>query len=391
MRKKIFIGALCTLCLFTACGKKEDTVTTTEATTEAVTTTEATTEETTTEEVVEEVYFQNVSDISSLVQGGFTKEQLAYVLGVAKNTEKSTGILVEDLDMYALAVIESSVTGIEFTTSDYTNYTCNLQMLNDKVSVITENVFDASNANVNGDSVTFTFPAGGCPSISSSITKAVYKPDEVMYVEFTCHINIAGEDLYNGTVTAVMMPQANGLYKLSELKDGSIADNFGSLDFGEVSDASGVSYDSVLDSIAYGTNEYGLSDAFMGADTFSYAMYDMNADGSKELIVCGEVPDGKFMLDYFYIFAIKDGSVAKVSDEYSCAGMLLTLPDKNSIYYVYESDMTGNEIVYHEVSYDGNIATDAEFIRSGLGESSAMDNNSELVRTDIADRSALTN
>ena len=64
---------------------------------------------------------------------------------------------------------------------------------------------------------------------------------------------------------------------------------------------------------------------------------------------------------------------------------------RNSIYYVYESDMTGNEIVYHEVSYDGNIATDAEFIRSGLGESSVMDNNSELVRTDIADRSALTN
>lgn len=72
MRKKIFIGALCTLCLFTACGKKEDTVTTTEATTEA------TTEETTTEEVVEEVYFEYVSDTmySELVQGGVNKEQL---------------------------------------------------------------------------------------------------------------------------------------------------------------------------------------------------------------------------------------------------------------------------------------------------------------------------
>lgn len=120
------------------------------------------------------------------------------------------------------------------------------------------------------------------------------------------------------------------------------------------------------------------------------AMYDMNSDGVNELIVCGEVHDGKFMLDYFYIFAIKDGTVAKVSDEYSCAGMLLTLPDKNSIYYVYESDMVGNEIVYHEVSYDGNSATDAEFVRSGIGESSVMDNNSELVRTDINDRSALS-
>lgn len=68
MKKKIFIGALCTLCLFTACGKKEDTVTTTEATTEEVTT----------EEVVEEVYFEYVSDTmySELVQGGVNKEQL---------------------------------------------------------------------------------------------------------------------------------------------------------------------------------------------------------------------------------------------------------------------------------------------------------------------------
>jgi hypothetical protein len=409
MKRKVLVGVMvCMLAgVLAGCGSKDDdfelgTVTKrTEITTEAetATETEAETEVTTeaTTEEVKETYFEKVTDdmYAGLLKGNLTKQQLEFVLGLAKNTGKTSGILVSDIDMYAVYAADSSVTGVEVSTDGY-DASFNLTELNNLLSVITDDEIadGTSNGTVNGDTVTFSFPVGGCPDISTSVTQAVYKADAEMYVEFSCHINQAGDDLYNGSCTAVMMPKDDGLYKLTELKDGSITDNFGTLDMNPETSADtasdgGASYGAVLDGIIAGNNEYGFSDDFMSADSHYYTTYDMNGDGIKELIVCGEVPDGRLMKSYFVIFSIKDGSVAKVSEEYTGGGIFLSFSDRTNLYYTSSTDLSSGDTVYNELSYDGNTVSNIEYLRKVIGSSSEFDTSDVLSDAELSDRSLL--
>jgi hypothetical protein len=317
------------------------------------------------------------------------------MLGLAKNADKTSGILVSDIDMYAVYIADSSVSGLEVSTDNY-DVTFNLSALNNLLSVVTDDEIaeGTSSGTINGDTVTFSFPAGGCPDISTAITQAVYKAGAEMYVEFTCRINQAGDDLCDGTCTAVMMPQDDSLYKLTELKDGSIADNYGSLDMnpetsGDTTSDAGVSYGTVLDDIIAGNNEYGFSENFMSAESHYYTTYDMNGDGTKELIVRGEVPDGRLMMSYFVVFSIQDGNVVKVSEEYTGGGIFLAFADRTNLYYSGETDLSTGDIVYHELSYDGNTVSDVEYLQTTIGSSSEFDNADILSDADLSDRSLL--
>lgn len=348
--------------------------------------------------VEENEHFEDVTDdmYSKLISGKLNKTQLAFMLGLVKDTGKTSGILAKDLDMYAFCIADASESGVKFVVNEHTNdpenYTCSLKEINRVVSGIIDDSFaDGMNlTSVNGDEIVFNFPAGGCPSIDTNITKAAYKPKNVMYVEFTCYINIAGDEEYSGYCTAIFKPKKDGSYKLSELKDGTIEENFGELDYGGSKDTNTVaSFDAVLDSIEKGTNEYKLSDEFMMADTHTYTVYDLNADGSKELVVYGNVPDGRMIIKHYCVFAIKGSTVEKVSDEFVGKGSIFVLPDKDGAYYTYNSDLTTGDIVYNKITYDGKSVTSSEYLSTTIGAAPEIESCVMLTETDISDRSML--
>jgi hypothetical protein len=94
-------------------------------------------------------------------------------------------------------------------------------------------------------------------------------------------------------------------------------------------------------------------------------------------------------MSYFVIFSIKDGNVVKVSEEYTGGGAFLSFSDRTNLYYAGETNLSTGDIVYYELSYDGNTVSSTEYLRTVIGNSTEFDNSDILSDAELSDRSLL--
>ena len=317
--------------------KKNKVETTTEATSENTTevasseTTEVTTEETT--EVTTEAAYAPVADDewAEILKGGLTKPEFEYMLcNVAGKGGKDgdiTGITHDDITLLYLTYGDrgnNSKCGLRAIrvdgSGDTEYYVYNLNEVNDYVSVLTDDIFNADNCNdgfvakVNGNEISIYTGVSSGDDSDVEILDSRYRSGDTMYVEFKySYVTYADspDNNYDTVKTAVLNPKEDGKYQVSEILAGSIKDNFGNQfdDNGGADDSQNQTTDNAkgnqsdmfiktlksIDTTQFIDEKHG---SVCPVKEVTYQLYDVDGDGNDDLIINKAIDDGQPIIQY---------------------------------------------------------------------------------------------
>ena len=311
--------------------------TTTEVTSENTTevasseTTEVTTEETT--EVTTEAAYAPVADDewAEILKGGLTKPEFEYMLcNVAGKGGKDgdiTGITHDDITLLYLTYGDrgnNSKCGLRAIrvdgSGDTEYYVYNLNEVNDYVSVLTDDIFNADNCNdgfvakVNGNEISIYTSVSSGDDSDVEILDSRYRSGDTMYVEFKySYVTYADspDHNYDTIKTAVLDPKEDGKYQVSEILAGSIKDNFGNQfdDNGGADDSQNKTTDNTkgnqsdmfiktlksIDTTQFIDDRDG---SVSPVKEVTYQLYDVDGDGNDDLIINKAIDDGQPIIQY---------------------------------------------------------------------------------------------
>ena len=311
--------------------------TTTEVTSENTTevasseTTEVTTEETT--EVTTEAAYAPVADDewADILKGGLTKPEFEYMLcNVAGKGGKDgdiTGITHDDITLLYLTYGDrgnNSKCGLRAIrvdgSGDTEYYVYNLNEVNDYVSVLTDDIFNADNCNdgfvakVNGNEISIYTGVSSGDDSDVEILDSRYRSGDTMYVEFKySYVTYADspDNNYDTVKTAVLNPKEDGKYQVSEILAGSIKDNFGNQfdDNGGADDSQNQTTDNAkgnqsdmfiktlksIDTTQFIDEKHG---SVCPVKEVTYQLYDVDGDGNDDLIINKAIDDGQPIIQY---------------------------------------------------------------------------------------------
>ena len=312
--------------------------TTTEVTSENTTevasseTTEVTTEETT--EVTTEAAYAPVADDewAEILKGGLTKPEFEYMLcNVAGKGGKDgdiTGITHDDIILLYLTYGDrgnNSKCGLRAIrvdgSGDTEYYVYNLNEVNDYVSVLTDDTFNADNCNdgynmskVNGNEISIYTGVSSGDDSDVEILDSRYRSGDTMYVEFKySYVTYADspDHNYDTIKTAVLDPKEDGKYQVREILAGSIKDNFGNQfdDNGGADDSQNKTTDNTkgdqsdmfiktlksIDTTQFIDEKHG---SVCPVKEVTYQLYDVDGDGNDDLIINKAIDDGQPIIQY---------------------------------------------------------------------------------------------
>ncbi len=293
------------------------------------------------------------SDYPNLIVGSLSKSELEYVL--ANIPTQFTGEALSDAQyqiiLNDLTQSDPSHTYISYLGTDANyRYGYDLTNINRFFSAFTDYQFTEENDSDTDygveveDQVLWYTPATPGYELSASITEAIYLED-TMEIHYT-HVKDSYE---NGTTSltelATLKKTADGKFKITSIGE----DTGGSLKAQTVNEASGngksdvkgagdsqvsvkTIYRQVLNSIQNNTAGYEFSIANSSSEC-EYFLYDLNGDGTKELIV-GSI----FEEDVFYAYDVRVFTIAEGSDTVQALGgefvtLMFYIPsDGNGLY-----------------------------------------------------------
>ena len=375
--------------------KKNKVETTTEATSENTTevasseTTEVTTEETT--EVTTEAAYAPVADDewAEILKGGLTKPEFEYMLcNVAGKGGKDgdiTGITHDDITLLYLTYGDrgnNSKCGLRAIrvdgSGDTEYYVYNLNEVNDYVSVLTDDIFNADNCNdgfvakVNGNEISIYTGVSSGDDSDVEILDSRYRSGDTMYVEFKySYVTYADspDNNYDTVKTAVLNPKEDGKYQVSEILAGSIKDNFGNQfdDNGGADDsqnqttdnAKGNQSDMFIKTLkSIDTTQYEGEPTY-NTDEFrvTYQLYDVNGDGEDDLIINYPINDGQPFVNYgIDVYINKDDKLVKAKNEMGTIQGTLVFAEKGIFEFSY--DRSNGDMQIYAVNYsNGTISS----------------------------------
>lgn len=382
--------------------KKDKLATTTEVTTEAATeiasseTTEVTTEETT--EVTTEAAYAPVADDewSKILKGGLTKPEFEFMLGMVSWTSNKdddiSGITHKNIDLYSMTEGDRSdnskceLRAIRIDGSADTEYhVYNLNEVNDYVSVLTDDIFNADNCNdgynmskVNGNEISIYTGVSSANDTDVEILDSRYRCGDTMYVEykysFVTHADSPDHN-YDTIKTAVLEPKEDGKYQVREILAGSIKDNFGNQfdDNGGADDSQNKTTDNTkgnqsdmfiktLKSID--TTQYEGEPTY-NTDEFrvTYQLYDVNGDGEDDLIINYPINDGQPLVNYGVdVYINKGDKLVKAKNEIGIIEGTFVYTEKGIFIYWY-GRMNGEMSIY-SVNYNKGTLTSSAYDES---------------------------
>lgn len=382
--------------------KKDKLATTTEVTTEAATeiasseTTEVTTEETT--EVTTEAAYAPVADDewSKILKGGLTKPEFEFMLGMVSWTSNKdddiSGITHKNIDLYSMTEGDRSdnskceLRAIRIDGSADTEYhVYNLNEVNDYVSVLTDDIFNADYCNdgynmskVNGNEISIYTGVSSANDTDVEILDSRYRCGDTMYVEykysFVTHADSPDHN-YDTIKTAVLEPKEDGKYQVREILAGSIKDNFGNQfdDNGGADDSQNKTTDNTkgnqsdmfiktLKSID--TTQYEGEPTY-NTDEFrvTYQLYDVNGDGEDDLIINYPINDGQPLVNYGVdVYINKGDKLVKAKNEIGIIEGTFVYTEKGIFIYWY-GRMNGEMSIY-SVNYNKGTLTSSAYDES---------------------------
>ena len=370
--------------------------TTTEVTSENTTevasseTTEVTTEETT--EITTEAAYAPVADDewADILKGGLTKPEFEFMLGMVSWTSNKdddiSGITHKNIPLYSMTEGDRSdnskceLRAIRIDGSGDTEYyVYNLNEVNDYVSVLTDDIFNADNCNdgrnmskVNGNEISIYTGISSAEDIDVEILDSRYRSGDTMYVEykysFVTHSDSPDHN-YETIKTAVLDPKEDGKYQVSEILAGSIKDNFGNQfdDNGGADDSQNKTTDNTkgdqsdmfiktlqsIDITQYEGNTTYNTDGLRA----TYQLYDINGDGEDDLIINYPINDGQPFVDYgIDVYINKGDKLVKAKNEMGIIQGTLVFAEKGIFESGYER--LSGEIHISAVNYsNGTISS----------------------------------
>lgn len=350
---------------------EENTQETSEA--EATDTDAQTTEEQTTEtkEADEDIPMKDM-DYSNLT--GLTKAEMTAMLAYAPSEYSGGSMTDGDIETFLSHLMFTNAMHIdlgETMTADYQSQ-WNTETINKMLSVMEipemteENVeyWAEKGFQVSGNTVSL-FPPTPNDSCSGEIVSSVYH-SERMQITYTVTTRISyhderGTEESMDTRTAIFVPNADGKYVLSEIKHGKETANADGNSESKAADWKSAYIAVINDPVSWLRDTQNVDASLIGGlSNYQYALFDMNQDGTPELIISAWTSDN-FVDWFFCTYSKTEGAYMIASQEWNFRQSLGICDNQLAWYYYFSPDIsiTSITMTLNEINNSGEIYSGA--------------------------------
>lgn len=356
-------------------------------------------------------------DYPQLLEGQLTRQELEFVLAYGPEEIPEDGFDLIDYTkimniMCQAAQDNGMIENYGYNEQGETQYSA--QDINRLFSVFTDYRFEeggeyAEMVTVSGDKVTF-FPATLNYTATVEIRKTEYTEGGRLNIYYI-YRHIGYEQRYTLSKLAVLEPDDNGAYRIVQIKDIGSESNQGD-DTPVTSgtgDASQPEQSSETSQSGGGSSEDAntqggvtIGELYAGvldgpeSGKGEYAVYDLNGDGIKELLVGNREPDGPFYVHNFCAYTCENQGGTYVLKPLSgnvISTTVIVAGDGSGLHDYQFSLGTGEVRTCHITIQNGALVTEPgviqPFLMGSSGEQTYFAANPKITWLSLSDRSAL--
>lgn len=336
-----------------------------------VTDTDAQTTET--KEADEDIPMED-ADYSNLT--GLTKEEMIAMLAYAPSEYSSGDMTDGDIETFLSHLLYSNAMNIDLgqtTTADYRSQ-WDTKTINKMLSVMGIPEMTEENAEywagkgfqVSGNTVS-QIPPTPNDSCIGEIASAVYNSEQ-MQITYMVTTRISyhderGTEESKDTRTAIFVPNADGKYVLSRIKQGTEGENEDENSGSEVADWRTAYIKVINDPVSWLRDTQKVDASLLGGlSNYQYTLFDMNQDDTPELIITAWTSDN-FVDWFFCTYSEAEGAYMIASQEWNFRQSLVICNNQLAWYY-YDSfspdvSITSITMTLNEINNTGEIYSGA--------------------------------
>lgn len=336
-----------------------------------VTDTDAQTTET--KEADEDIPMED-ADYSNLT--GLTKEEMIAMLAYAPSEYSGGDMTDGDIETFLSHLLYSNAMNIDLgqtTTADYRSQ-WDTKTINKMLSVMGIPEMTEENAEywagkgfqVSGNTVS-QIPPTPNDSCIGEIASAVYNSEQ-MQITYMVTTRISyhderGTEESKDTRTAIFVPNADGKYVLSRIKQGTEGENEDENSGSEVADWRTAYIKVINDPVSWLRDTQKVDASLLGGlSNYQYTLFDMNQDDTLELIISAWTSDN-FVDWFFCTYSEAEGAYMIASQEWNFRQSLVVCNNQLAWYY-YDSfspdvSITSITMTLNEINNTGEIYSGA--------------------------------
>lgn len=314
------------------------------------------------------------ADYSNLT--GLTKEEMTAMLAYAPSEYSGGDMTDRDIETFLSHLLYSNAMNIDLgqtTTADYRSQ-WDTKTINKMLSVMGIPEMTEENAaywvgngfQVSGNIVS-QIPPTPNDSCIGEIVSAVYNSEQmqITYMVTTriSHHDERGTEESTDTRTAIFVPNTDGKYVLSQIKQGTEVENEDGNSGSEAADWKSA-YIAVINDPVSWLRDIQMVDASLleGLSKYQYTLFDMNQNDTPELIISAWTSDN-FVDWFFCTYSEAEGAYMIASQEWNFRQSLVVCNNQLAWYY-YDSfspdvSITSITMTLNEINNTGEIYSGA--------------------------------
>ncbi len=318
----------------------------------------------------------SMSDADYINLTGLTKEEMTAMLAYAPSEYSGGSMTDGDIETFLSHLLYSNAMNIDLgkmTTADYQTQ-WNTETINKMLSLMEIPEMTEENAaywagkgfQVSGNTVSQVPPTPN-DSCIGEIVSAVYNLEQ-MQITYSVTTRISynderGTEESTDTRTAIFIVNTDGKYVLSEIKHGEEAANPDGTSGSETADWKSAYTTVINDPVSWLCNTQNVDGSLLeGLSNYQYALYDMNQDGTPELIISAWTSDN-FVDWFFCTYSEAEGAYMIASQEWNFRQSLVICNNQLAWYY-YDSfspdvSITSITMTLNEINNTGEIYSGA--------------------------------
>lgn len=335
---------------------------------------EVTDEQTTESQEADEDIPMEDADYSNLT--GLTKEEMTAMLAYAPSEYSGGGMTDGNIETFLSHLLYSNAMSIDLgqtTTADYRSQ-WDTKTINKMLSVMGIPEMTEENAaywvgngfQVSGNIVS-QIPPTPNDSCIGEIVSAVYNSEQmqITYMVTTriSHHDERGTEESTDTRTAIFVPNADGKYVLSRIKQGTEGENEDENSGSEAADWRTAYIKVINDPVSWLRDTQKVDASLLGGlSNYQYTLFDMNQDDTAELIISAWTSDN-FVDWFFCTYSEAEGAYMIASQEWNFRQSLVICNNQLAWYY-YDSfspdvSITSITMTLNEINNTGEIYSGA--------------------------------
>lgn len=285
-------------------------------------------------------------DYSNLINGGLTKEEMTAMLAYAPAEYSGGGMSDEDIETFLIHLLYTNGMNIDLGKTGTADYQTqwNTEIINKMLSAMEVPVMTDENVaywtnkgfQVSGK-VVIQVPPTGNEFCTGEILAAFYNSEQ-MQITYTVttqirHNDERGTEENTDTRTAIFVPDADGKYVLSGIKQGKESANDDGNQQGTTTDWKSAYSEVINDPAGWLRNTQNVDASLLdGLSNYQYALFDMNEDGTPELIINAWTSDN-FVDWFFCTYSKADGAYMIANQEWDFRQSLVICNNQLAWFY----------------------------------------------------------